>query len=254
MTRPALMVAALLLPVAACASRRVRECKAVKAAVARAFPAASASADPPPAVLAERYAQLARAIRDIDADDPELRPELRDYAKNADAAARAADKLVQVSMSTDFSSRFPAVRSRSATPSVATASIPDRPLDGSRHPTSIMRRLDETMTPLCSGRFAKLDNRQLCASLAGRDYESQRSCHLSSQSAIRPSPRPHLERRPPGGGEPAFEHLGGGRAAERLVRPVLEVPTEGCVDLAPPLASTERLPHPPNSRRQVAQH
>jgi len=95
MTRPALVFAALLLPVAACASRRARACKAVKTAVARAFPAASASADPAPAVIAKRYAQLARDIRDIDADDPEFRPELDDYAKNADAAARAAHKLAK---------------------------------------------------------------------------------------------------------------------------------------------------------------
>lgn len=64
---------------------------------------------------------------------------------------------------------------------------------------------------------------QLGRLLVRRDHESERSCHLSSQSLSRPSPRLYLERRPPGGREPSFEHLGGSRAVERLVRPVLEV-------------------------------
>lgn len=102
MTRAGLVVAALLLPVAACANRRTRECKAVKAAVTRAFPTASASsANPPPALLAKRYALLARAIRDLDATDPELRPELRDYAANAHRAARAADQLAKATKAKD---------------------------------------------------------------------------------------------------------------------------------------------------------
>ena len=80
------------------------------------------------------------------------------------------------------------------------------------------RGMDLEMTPVDSGRLSKLDDRQLGPLLVERNHERERSCHLSPQSLCWPSPRPDLERRPPGGGEPAFEHLGGSRAAERLVR------------------------------------
>ena len=76
--------------------------------------------------------------------------------------------------------------------------------------TPVTRRLDETMTPLCSGRFTQFDHGQFRPLLVRRDHERERSCQLSSQSSCWPSrARTSIGGRPAAGGRPSRIQLGG---------------------------------------------